>query len=56
MREFRDSITGGSKDDDDDKPAITRASALPDTKTGGDSEPAATRSSGSTEVGSDRPS
>jgi sec-independent protein translocase protein TatA len=55
MREFRESITGESKDEDDDeKPAITRASTLPDTTAGGDSEPAATRSPGSTEVGSDR--
>jgi sec-independent protein translocase protein TatA len=38
MREFKDSITGDSKHDDDEPPAITRAASAPEP---GGSEPAA---------------
>jgi sec-independent protein translocase protein TatA len=52
MREFKDGITGESKDDDD-KPALSEARAMPETKPT-PSEPAATPGSGA--AGSDRPS
>jgi sec-independent protein translocase protein TatA len=58
MREFKDGITGDSKDDDEHKPAITAASGLPDptVSTGGTAtaEPAATPGRGSADVGSER--
>jgi hypothetical protein len=54
MREFKDSITGDSKDDDDQKPGITRASAMPEAPAAGGSEHAATPGPGSGEAGPDR--
>ena len=50
MREFKDGITGHSKDDED-KPALSQATPMPDS-TSSSSEPAATSGSGPT--GSDR--
>jgi sec-independent protein translocase protein TatA len=52
MREFKDGITGESKDDED-KPALSQAPAMPETKPSS-SEPAATP--GSSTAGSDRTS
>jgi sec-independent protein translocase protein TatA len=56
MREFKDSISGDSNDDDDDrdKPAITRAASVADPAADGDKEPAATPARGSAEAGSER--
>jgi sec-independent protein translocase protein TatA len=58
MREFKDGITGESKDEDQEKPAITHTSGLPDPTAGaagtGAAKPAATPGSGSAEVGSER--
>ncbi|HWE10019.1 MAG TPA: twin-arginine translocase TatA/TatE family subunit [Solirubrobacteraceae bacterium] len=50
MREFKDGITGHSKDDED-KPTISQATPMPES-TPGSSEPAATPGSGS--AGSER--
>jgi sec-independent protein translocase protein TatA len=52
MREFKDGITGDSKDEE--KAAITPASALPDPTTPGAADRAATPDRGSAEVGSER--
>jgi sec-independent protein translocase protein TatA len=56
MREFKDSITGDSKDDDEDagKPAITRGTSVSDPAPGADPEPAAAPVPGSAETGSER--
>jgi sec-independent protein translocase protein TatA len=58
MREFKDGITGESKDEDEQKPAITHTSGLPDPTTGavgtGAPEAAARPGHGSAEVGSER--
>ncbi len=59
MREFKDSITGHSDEaedeaDETDKPAITRASTMPESTTGAGSEPKATPDSSSAKLGSDR--
>jgi sec-independent protein translocase protein TatA len=56
MREFKDSITGDSKDDDEDagKPAITRGTSVSDPPPGADPEPAAAPVPGSAETGSER--
>jgi sec-independent protein translocase protein TatA len=62
MREFKDGITGESKDEDKEKPAITHTSGLPDptVSAAGNAaaKPAATSGSGSgsgsAEVGSER--
>lgn len=40
MREFKDGITGGGKSDDDEAPALTRASAAPEVTAGHPREPA----------------
>ncbi len=56
MREFKDSITGDSKDDEPDKPAIAQGSAMPEPVRREGSEPAVTPDRGSTEVGSERQS
>jgi sec-independent protein translocase protein TatA len=53
MREFKDGITGESKHDDDDKPALSEARAMPESKPT-PTEPAATPGSGP--AGSDRSS
>jgi sec-independent protein translocase protein TatA len=53
MREFKDGITGDSKHDDDDKPALSEARSMPEAKPSS-SEPAATSGSGS--AGSERSS
>jgi sec-independent protein translocase protein TatA len=50
MREFKEGITGESKDDDD-KPALSEARAMPEAKPSS-SEPAATPGSGT--AGSER--
>ena len=50
MREFKEGITGESKDDDD-KPALSEARTTPEAKPGS-AEPAATRGSGA--AGSER--
>ncbi|HET8978659.1 MAG TPA: twin-arginine translocase TatA/TatE family subunit [Solirubrobacteraceae bacterium] len=52
MREFKDGITGKSKPEDEDKPALSQAEAMPDT-TASPKEPAATHS-GSGPAGADR--
>ena len=49
MREFKEGITGESKHEDEDKPSLSEARAMPESKS---SEPAATSGSGS--AGSDR--
>ncbi len=57
MREFKESITGHSGDDEaegEDKPAITRASTMPGSAAGPGSDPEATPGSSSAELGSDR--
>jgi sec-independent protein translocase protein TatA len=58
MREFKDGITGDSKDEDDQKPALTQASGLPDSTTGAagtaPAEPAVSPGHGSADVGSER--
>ena len=59
MREFKDSISGGSgdsKQDEQDKPAITQSSATSDPVGREGSGPAATPDRNSTEVGSERQS
>jgi len=53
MREFKDSITRDSKDDDEEKPAIAPAPSVSEPATGG-SEPVAANGRGSAEVGSER--
>jgi sec-independent protein translocase protein TatA len=53
MREFKDSISGDSKDDDDQKPAITPASTVSDPPSASRSESTTTSGQGS-EVGSER--
>jgi sec-independent protein translocase protein TatA len=45
MREFKEGITGESKDED--KPALSEARAMPDSTTPDSNEPAATSGSGS---------
>jgi sec-independent protein translocase protein TatA len=54
MREFKEGITGGSKDEDEERPAITPAASTSDAAptTGAEHTPAADR--GSAEVGSER--
>ena len=52
MREFKDGITGKSKPEDEEKPSLSQAQAMPDS-TPSSQEPAAT-SSGSGSAGADR--
>jgi sec-independent protein translocase protein TatA len=56
MREFKDSITGDSKDDDEDrdKPAITPGASVPDPAAGSETEPAVAPARGSAEASSER--
>jgi sec-independent protein translocase protein TatA len=49
MREFKDGITGQSKDDDDDKPALSQAAPMPES-----AHTAERTASGSGSAGSDR--
>jgi sec-independent protein translocase protein TatA len=51
MREFKEGITGHSKDDDEDTPTLSQATPMPDS-TPSSSEPAATPGSGT--AGSER--
>jgi hypothetical protein len=51
MREFKEGITGSSKDDED-KPTLSQATPMPE-PTSSSSEPAATPGSGT--AGSERP-
>jgi sec-independent protein translocase protein TatA len=51
MREFKEGITGQSKPEDDDKAAISQATAMPDTTTSSSERAAA---SGSGPAGSER--
>jgi sec-independent protein translocase protein TatA len=51
MREFKEGITGESKHEDEDKPELSQATAMPESKASS-SEPAAT--SGSGNAGSER--
>lgn len=54
MREFKDGITGKSKPEDEDKPSLSQAQAMPDaTPSSPAQEPAATHS-GSGSAGADR--
>lgn len=46
MREFKEGITGESKHEDEDKPALSQATATPEAKPSS-GEPAATSGSGS---------
>ncbi|HZE03792.1 MAG TPA: twin-arginine translocase TatA/TatE family subunit [Solirubrobacteraceae bacterium] len=52
MREFKDGITGKSKPEDEDKPALSQAQAMPESAPSSQ-EPAATHS-GSGSAGADR--
>lgn len=56
MREFKDSITGDSKDDEPHKPAITEASTVSPPLRREGPEPAVEPDRSSTEVGSERQS
>jgi sec-independent protein translocase protein TatA len=51
MREFKEGITGESKQDDEDKPSLSQATPMPESKAGSN-EPATTSGSGS--AGSER--
>jgi sec-independent protein translocase protein TatA len=51
MREFKEGITGESKNDDEDKPSLSQSTPMPESKAGSN-EPATTSRSGST--GSER--
>ncbi len=53
MREFKEGITGESKHEDEDKPSISQATAMPEAKPNS-TEPAATSGSGSAPGGSER--
>lgn len=46
MREFKEGITGESKHEDEDKPSLSEATPMPESKAGSN-EPTATSSSGS---------
>jgi sec-independent protein translocase protein TatA len=50
MREFKEGITGESKHEDEDKPSLSQATPMPESKSS--NEPAATPGSGS--AGSER--
>jgi sec-independent protein translocase protein TatA len=52
MREFKDSITGDSKHDDDEHPEITRAASAPEPAASEPGRPAPERQSA--ELGTDR--
>lgn len=54
MREFKDSITGDSKDDDDQRPAISASTATSEPKQSTPAEQPSTADRGSAEVGSER--
>ena len=57
MREFKEGITGDSKsDDDEDKPSLTEATAMPEDRSVGDrpAQPTATSGRGSAETGSEQ--
>jgi sec-independent protein translocase protein TatA len=54
MREFKDGITGGSKDEDEERPAITPAASTPDPAPSAEPEHAPAADRGSAEVGSER--
>jgi sec-independent protein translocase protein TatA len=56
MREFKEGITGDSKDEDDDHPALSSAPPATGTGTGtgSPSESASDQARGSAEVGSER--
>ncbi len=56
MREFKDSITGDSKDDETEKPALGQSSSMPDPIRREGSDPTVTPERGSSEVGSERQS
>ena len=51
MREFKEGITGESKQDDEDKPSLSQATPMPESKAGSN-EPATTSGSGG--AGSER--
>ena len=51
MREFKEGITGESKHEDEDKPSLSQATSMPESKPSSN-EPAATSGSGS--AGSER--
>lgn len=54
MREFKDSITGDSKDDDQERPAIPAPTASSEPKQSSPAEQPSTVDRGSAEVGSER--
>jgi sec-independent protein translocase protein TatA len=54
MREFKDGITGNSKDEDEDKPAISQATSVGEPTATKAGEQVASPGPGSTEVGSER--
>ncbi len=54
MREFKEGITGESKHEDEDKPALSQATAMSEAKPSS-GEPAATSGSGSGSGGTERP-
>jgi sec-independent protein translocase protein TatA len=54
MREFKDGITGASKDEDEERPAITPAASTPDPAASAGTEHAPASDRGSAEVGSER--
>ena len=56
MREFKDSITGGSKDDDEERPAITASSANAESAPSTPAQQGVTTDRDSAEVASKRSS
>ena len=52
MREFKDGITGDSKDDDADAPSLTQSNAMPQTGTA-DERPAQTAAAPGRDAGSE---
>jgi sec-independent protein translocase protein TatA len=56
MREFKDGITGSSKDEDRDQPALNTAASPVNPPVANGTEQVPSHTSGSTEVGSERQS
>ena len=54
MREFKEGITGSSKDEEEQQPAITPTASTPDPGANAGPEHAPTADRGSAEVGSER--
>jgi sec-independent protein translocase protein TatA len=54
MREFKDSISGDSKDEDEDRPAISSPTTVADATPAPEAERTPANGRGSSEVGSER--